>query len=127
MHQLIKALPRSARRPISMRSVSGGPTLVRMRKNLRLQVMTSPPSAAAKSFWNLGGLTPTQLRRTVFEHSHSASVGEYTDSGLAAGTDLRMAEAGKTHRINLRLAISKTEKSLSEALPHAFLVENRRR
>jgi len=29
--------------------------------------MTSPPSAAAKSFWNLGGLTPGQLGRTVFE------------------------------------------------------------
>lgn len=29
--------------------------------------MTSSPSVAAKSFWKLGGLTPWQLGRTVFE------------------------------------------------------------
>jgi membrane protein len=29
--------------------------------------MTNPPSAAIKSFWQLGGLTPWQLARTVFE------------------------------------------------------------
>ena len=29
--------------------------------------MTNPPSAAAKSFWKPGGLTPWQLGRTVFE------------------------------------------------------------
>src|SRR6516162_4900743 len=30
-------------------------------------IMARPPSAAAKSLWELGGLPPAQLGRTVFE------------------------------------------------------------
>src|ERR1700751_136291 len=36
--------------------------------------MTSPPSAAAKSLWKLGGLTPGQLGRAVFEEIDANNV-----------------------------------------------------
>ena len=36
--------------------------------------MTSPPPTAVKSFWNLGGLTPGQLGRAVFEQIISDNV-----------------------------------------------------
>jgi len=45
----------------------------RMRKE-PLQIMTSPTSTAAKVLWKLGGLTPWQLGRTVFEQINANNV-----------------------------------------------------
>ena len=36
--------------------------------------MTSPPSVAARSLWKLGGLTPGQLGRAVFEEINANNV-----------------------------------------------------
>jgi membrane protein len=45
-----------------------------MRKELA-EIMTSPSSIAARSFWKLGGLTPSQLGRAVFDQIIANNVG----------------------------------------------------